>query len=449
LLFSISLFLIGCGSSGDGGGGGDWEYDFDFNYLLNGINEENAETVWVCDEWDYDYSICQSYLSFYEDGSGVGLTAQFFGFTPPDMGEVSWTQTDYNLLEVQSEEIGLWEFEFRLKKHIDDNVLRLEGDWIATELSQYTFFCGTEGGELFCSKKNIEDVFSELPPPTLINPVDNAIINQNEPVDDCPLDPKRGYGYSILFDWSGTSSEYDRYRLIVQKKDSSLILIDEFVSESEFLFVSCNSFIADDNLEDWEWFVLARDVDYKETKRGVINSFQFEPCRLDDGTPCSDDIRDFSDFTEFNFSRNPAWAGFCPPIDIVFSANITVNDNQEYVLNMSILEEGDPEVDVCLDGELILEGEYIEVECVKETQLEERLLTLQEIELVRSKFKNIEVFSTPDNFCYELEYPECLINVFEWDSFLANDSLCSYSHIPRSRSGDIMYGLLEGLRRGL
>ncbi len=340
----------------------------------------------------------------------------------------------------------MWNLEFRIRERSNPTRFSMNGEWKPTDLSEGVTLCG-EGG-FSCGKGDVENVFSEFPPPTLIEPEDSTTVKQNDPDSGCEFDPVRGYGFEIFFDWTGSEEDFLFYDVVVRNKNTQMNLFNDSVFDaSELLFVDCNGFITDENLEDWEWFVVGIDNDFKRTHRSETRTFQFDPCRLDDGTPCSDDIRDFSDFMEFNFSRNPG-LGFCPPIDSVFSANITVNENQAYVLNMSILEEGDPETDVCLNGELILEGEFSESECIKETPLEERLLTSEEIELVKSRFDNIEVFSIPDDICNEIAFDPCLINEFEWDLFLANDFLCSSPRITSSDSSTIIR-TLELLRNGI
>jgi len=124
--------------------------------------------------------------------------------------------------------------------------------------------------------------------PILITPINNEIIIQNNPDTGCPSDTPVGSGYSIFFDWTDSSSPngISGYQLVVKRKSAPLLLIDTFVTVSEFDFLACSSFVTDFNLLDWEWTVQAEDNLGNLSQISETGLFQFEACRLPDGTLC-------------------------------------------------------------------------------------------------------------------------------------------------------------------
>ena len=61
-------------------------------------------------------------------------------------------------------------------------------------------------------------------------------------------------------------------------------------------------------------------------------------CAAQSGDGNGTEVRDFSDFTEFAFSREPG-LGFCPLFDAVFDATIVLNEDGQYVASISALVE--------------------------------------------------------------------------------------------------------------
>ena len=49
----------------------------------------------------------------------------------------------------------------------------------------------------------------------------------------------------------------------------------------------CNSFVADHNLDGWEWTVTAVDAGWNPVASSPVGLFKFAPCRLADGRSCS------------------------------------------------------------------------------------------------------------------------------------------------------------------
>ncbi len=124
--------------------------------------------------------------------------------------------------------------------------------------------------------------------PTLITPINNVAITQNDPNIGCPPHPTRGFGSRIFFDWTDSSSPNGiaGYHIFAKHQNAQFPIVDTFVTASEFTTTRCNSFVIDANLEGWGWDVQARDNFGNLSPKSETGTFKFEPCRLDDGTPC-------------------------------------------------------------------------------------------------------------------------------------------------------------------
>jgi len=123
--------------------------------------------------------------------------------------------------------------------------------------------------------------------PVLLTPVNNEAIPQNDPNIDCPFDPFYSYGHEIFFDWTDSSSPngISGYHLFVIHTGAIFPIVDTFVLDSEYTNTSCNSYIADMNLNDWIWSVQAED-NFGNLSPVVEDVFRFEPCRLENGAYC-------------------------------------------------------------------------------------------------------------------------------------------------------------------
>lgn len=145
---------------------------------------------------------------------------------------------------------------------------------------------GSDGGEDFIEDPPPEEVVN-VAAPVLLTPVNNDAIPQNNPNIGCPFVPFRGYGHEILFDWtdSGSPNGIKGYHLFVMNINAVIPLIDMFVEDSEFTFTGCNDFVIDSNLNGWMWSVQAED-NSGNLSPVVEDIFRFEPCRLEDGSPC-------------------------------------------------------------------------------------------------------------------------------------------------------------------
>ena len=124
--------------------------------------------------------------------------------------------------------------------------------------------------------------------PTLLEPIDGALIPQNNPASGCPAGTFGGQGTQILFDWTDSLSPVDiaGYELYAHHVGSTYPIENRFVPASEFERNSCG-FVIDRNLDNWEWKVRARDVQGQFGPWSEIGEFGFEPCRLDSGQACA------------------------------------------------------------------------------------------------------------------------------------------------------------------
>jgi hypothetical protein len=122
----------------------------------------------------------------------------------------------------------------------------------------------------------------------LLTPINNSAIAQNDPTIGCPLHPTRGYGHRIFFDWTDSFSPYGiaGYELFAKKREAAFPIVDTFVGSSQFVLLACNAFVADPNLQNWEWRVRARDAQGVFSDWSTTGLFHFVPCRLPNGTAC-------------------------------------------------------------------------------------------------------------------------------------------------------------------
>ena len=115
--------------------------------------------------------------------------------------------------------------------------------------------------------------------PTLITPINNVAIKQNNPDSGCPPDPTLGFGLIILFDWTNSNSRYGiaGYHLFAKGKNASLPIVDTFVATSELTWTNCGGFVIDRHLEGWEWHVQAEDRRGNLSPKSITGTFRFDP----------------------------------------------------------------------------------------------------------------------------------------------------------------------------
>jgi hypothetical protein len=125
--------------------------------------------------------------------------------------------------------------------------------------------------------------------PTLLRPTENMVIAQNDPGIGCEFHPARGFGFRVVFDWTDSASPegISRYHLIVQQRNAPIPAVDTYVVDSTYTDLNCNGYVAERHSEDWEWRVRAEDNLGNMSPWSEAGLFQFAPCRLADGTPCT------------------------------------------------------------------------------------------------------------------------------------------------------------------
>ena len=123
--------------------------------------------------------------------------------------------------------------------------------------------------------------------PVLLHPAERTRIDQNQPGLPCAPSASRGRGFRIPFVWDAVSSpQVAGYQLFVKKNTATVPLIRLAVTSPGYTYTSCNAFVADANLEGWQWMVRAVGVDGTLGPWSSAINFGFKPCRLQNGTPC-------------------------------------------------------------------------------------------------------------------------------------------------------------------
>lgn len=153
-------------------------------------------------------------------------------------------------------------------------------------------------------------------------------------------------------------------------------------------------------------------------------------------------VHDFSSVDTFELSRHPA-LGFCPPIGELFSAALQ-RQGATFLLSTSVLEEGTPGVDPCLEGFIDFEGG---VTCAVPRPQPCRLLSDEETDRVRAMFSSVTLYNGPDAVCLDVIADPCVIDVLRWDGLTATD------HVHGARRYDFdqfdqITALLESLAAG-
>ena len=101
--------------------------------------------------------------------------------------------------------------------------------------------------------------------PALVAPVGDAAIPQNLAETGCVYHPYRGYGFQVAFRWlpSESSRGLAGYEIVARHVESANPAVDTFFpspgGSTTMTWTSCQGFVADHNLDGWEWRVRARD----------------------------------------------------------------------------------------------------------------------------------------------------------------------------------------------
>ena len=147
----------------------------------------------------------------------------------------------------------------------------------------------SDGVVTMSGERNCTATFSAQPSglaaPELLAPINNAAVVQNNPSIGCSLNPDRGYGFEIAFDWTDVAAAVE-YDLFATHRGAPLPLVDTQVSDSDHTDTRCGSFVIDSNLDDWDWRVRARDAQGNTGNWSQTATFRFEPCRLAGGASC-------------------------------------------------------------------------------------------------------------------------------------------------------------------
>lgn len=127
------------------------------------------------------------------------------------------------------------------------------------------------------------------PGPTLDNPAPNAVITQNDPATGCTLDPTRGYGFMITFDWTSLRTLGAKTFTLVLQHTGAIApaLHEEGLTDTTYALVDCNSFVVDQNLANWYWQVLLVNANGQTRALSERRPLSFAPCRLSSGLPCN------------------------------------------------------------------------------------------------------------------------------------------------------------------
>ena len=127
--------------------------------------------------------------------------------------------------------------------------------------------------------------------PKLLSPPEGALLPQNNASAECLMHPTRGSGIRITFDWADPRDPRGRiagYIVFAKSRNAVLPIIDNvFTPESQFTYVRCNAFVVDANLSGWEWKVRTVGTDGTLGEFSEVRTWTYEPCRLEDGSPCS------------------------------------------------------------------------------------------------------------------------------------------------------------------
>lgn len=123
--------------------------------------------------------------------------------------------------------------------------------------------------------------------PMLVSPVNAVAVAQNRPDIGCPFHPGYGHGYQIAFEWLPAQSTHAvrGYDILVRNVEALNPLLETFhgspAGSTRRVHTSCGSYVADSNLQGWEWRVRAHDVTGNVGEWSELGTFRFEPCRVD------------------------------------------------------------------------------------------------------------------------------------------------------------------------
>jgi hypothetical protein len=147
--------------------------------------------------------------------------------------------------------------------------------------------------------------------------------------------------------------------------------------------------------------------------------------------------RDYSDFTHFTFERQRGY-GFCPPAGL-YAAEIS-SSAAGVRFTRSSLGEARPGVDECLPN-----AWSDDLDCPAVHLDADRLLTADEVRMVRQAFAGVTFDNGPHPFCLHGVVDPCLVTGLAWDGQSATDFTCASRRLDRTdllRLEDLLSAIL-------
>lgn len=148
-------------------------------------------------------------------------------------------------------------------------------------------------------------------------------------------------------------------------------------------------------------------------------------------------------FVHFTFARKPA-LGFCVQPGDLFTAELAADpaappDAADYILSVSILQEGVRGQDECIDGY------WSEVDCLKVTPLPARVLTAAQTQTVVPALWRAVAEQEPGRHPQCPVIDPCQIHVFTWDDLRLSDNPCDAPRLT-FESAQVIIDLLDDVR---
>lgn len=176
--------------------------------------------------------------------------------------------------------------------------------------------------------------------------------------------------------------------------------------------------------------------DYRETSEPAVVPRSFFLMPGED--TALEFVRDLTGFESFRFARQRG-AGFCPPADSIFAAEIDADGEGAFTITQTILEEGEEGDADCLPD--VFSGE-----CLRPVVLEPRVLTGAEVDALLGAFGTVVAANDADPICEILAVDPCLIHAFEWDELRVSDYLCGGPRVGYAQGQEII-AVLDGFAR--
>jgi photosystem II stability/assembly factor-like uncharacterized protein len=163
--------------------------------------------------------------------------------------------------------------------------------WTGTDGGLIRVYYG-DGGTLVAADTSQPEPVSQGPQPSapspfgapaLLTPSAGASVEQNNSNIGCAAHSARGFGYRITFEW--TPVEGARAYEITVSRSGESPLLSTAVRAPVLNYTSCNTFIPESQLNNWQWRVRAIGAN-GPSAWSATSSFSFTPCRIQ-GTSCT------------------------------------------------------------------------------------------------------------------------------------------------------------------